>query len=588
MKLRFILCLAAFVFLEAGPALADQPLLLKGGKIYTANDRQPQAEAVLALDGRIAFVGSAAEAEKRAPGGVRVVDLRGRTVVPGLTDAHVHLAGVGFRELTFNLEGTASLAELQTRLRERAAHAPAGRWLTGRGWIESKWAPARFPTAADLDRAVSDVPVCLKRADGHAIVVNSLALRLARIDRSTPNPTGGEILRDPATGEATGMIIDNAMTLVERLIPGPTAEETAHAFAVGAAREVALGWTQIHEAGSDLDEVATLRRLAAEGSIKLRIYDAVSGPGPAADWLLAAGAQREADGGRFAARAIKLYADGALGSRGAALLEPYADAPEATGLIRNSEDRLMPVLVAALRRGIQIETHAIGDRGNRYVLDLYERAFAAVPADERAVREPRWRIEHAQVLAPADLPRFSRLGVIASMMPSHAISDLFFAPSRLGPARLTGAYAWRSLLDSGATVVGGSDAPVERGEPMVEFYAAVARRALNGFSDENWHREQRLSRMEALKLFTIWPAFASFQERERGSIEPGKVADFTVLSADIMEIPEAGILAAHCVMTIIGGEIVHAAKPWAADRTEREASAKQNVTSPHRLLSTNS
>ena len=294
--------------------------------------------------------------------------------------------------------------------------------------------------------------------------------------------------------------------------------------------------------------------------MKLRIYDAVSGPGPAADELLRTGAQREGDGSRFTARCIKLYADGALGSRGAALLEPYADAPGSTGLILNSEEKLMPVLVAALRRGVQVQTHAIGDRGNRYVLDLYEKAFAAVPPAERGVREPRWRIEHAQVISPADLPRFAKLGVIASMQPSHAIGDLYFAPARLGAARFGGAYAWRSLLDSGAVIIGGSDAPVERGEPMIEFYAAVARRALDGFSDANWHLEQRVTRAEALKMFTVAPAFASFQETERGTIEPGKQADFTVLSADIMTIPEPQILTTRCVMTIIGGEVVFAAK----------------------------
>jgi predicted amidohydrolase YtcJ len=270
--------------------------------------------------------------------------------------------------------------------------------------------------------------------------------------------------------------------------------------------------------------------------------------------------QQEGDGSRFTMRGIKLYVDGALGSRGAALLAPYADAPASTGLIVNTEEKLMPVLLAALRKGVQIETHAIGDRGNRYVLDLYEKAFAAVPVAERAVREPRWRVEHAQVIAPADIPRFAKLGVIASMQPSHAIGDLYFAPSRLGPERLKGAYAWRSLLDSGAVICGGSDAPVERGEPLIEFYAAVARQALDGFSNADWHREQRVTRAEALKIFTLAPAWASFQENERGSIAVGKAADFSVFDRDIMSVPEPEILKARCVMTIVGGEIVHEVK----------------------------
>ena len=549
----------ALFFASLAVARADV-LLLKNANLYTANDRQPRAEAVLVRDGRIVFVGAAIEAARLAPSEARVLDLNGRTLLPGLKDSHVHLLGVGAREESFNLEGTASLAELQARLRERVARTEQGKWVVGRGWIESKWSPPRFPTAAELDAVAPNHPVSLGRADGHALVANSLALKLAHIDRSTPNPAGGEILRDAATGEATGLLVDNAQVLVDHLIPSSSAAEMAHELEVGVARELSLGWTQVQVAGSDLGEVTALRQLVVAGKIKLRIYDAVRGSGPATDWLLAEGAQREGDGSRFTARAIKLYADGALGSRGAALLAPYADAPGSIGLMRNSEEKLFSVMVAALRRGLQIETHAIGDRGNRIVLDLYERAFATVPPAERAVREPRWRIEHAQVISPADIPRFAQLGVIASMQPSHAIGDLYFAPSRLGSQRLADAYAWRSLLEAGARLTGGTDAPVERGEPLIEFYAAVARQSLDGFSDSNWHREQRLSRAEALKMFTLWPAFAAFQENERGSIEVGKLADFSIFAADIMTIPEPEILKTHCVMTIIGGDVVYEAK----------------------------
>jgi predicted amidohydrolase YtcJ len=299
-----------------------------------------------------------------------------------------------------------------------------------------------------------------------------------------------------------------------------------------------------------------MRRLVSEGKSKLRLYVAGSGPGPAAEALLENGAAVREFDGRFSVSAIKCFVDGALGSRGAALLAPYADAPGTGGLILNSEDVLLPLFTRALRAGIQIETHAIGDRGNRLVLDWYEKAFAAVPATGRKVAEPRWRIEHAQILDAAEIPRFRKLGVIASMQPSHAIGDLYFAPSRLGAARLAGAYAWRSLIDAGALIAGGSDAPVERGEPMIEFYAAVARRALDGYSNDDWRREQRVTRAEALTMFTQWPAFASFEEAERGSIVAGKVADFTVLSADIMEVSEAEILTTECVMTVIGGEVV--------------------------------
>jgi len=246
--------------------------------------------------------------------------------------------------------------------------------------------------------------------------------------------------------------------------------------------------------------------------------------------------------------------DGALGSRGAALLQPYSDAPDTSGYLTQKEAELQPIFEEALRRGIQIETHAIGDRANRIILDLYEKAMKTVPAEERKIREPRWRVEHAQILSAPDLPRFAKLGVIASMQPSHAISDLFFAPSRLGMERLADAYAWQSLIKSGCIIAGGSDAPVERGEPMIEFYAAVSRKSVKGFSAEGWHSEQAVSREQALKMFTLWPAYAAFEENDKGSIEPGKLADFTVLSKDIMKIPEPEILKTRCFMTIVGGE----------------------------------
>lgn len=555
--------------------LAD--LLLLHGNLYTGETAQPRAEAIAVRAGRIVFVGAdAAVAAWRGPQ-TRVVDLAGRTLVPGLNDAHMHLAGVGFRELSFNLEGTRSLAELQDRLRARAKETPAGRWLVGSGWIETHWSPPVFPRAGDLDAVAADRPVVLTRADGHALVANTLALRLAGIDRTTPNPTGGQILRDPQTGEATGMLIDNAMTLVERLIPPPSEAEMEQALVIGAQREVALGWTGVQIAGHDHAEAELVRKLVAAGRIKLRIYDAVSGPGPeaaagvrtpgtaygegTAAWaLLRDGPVLGESAGRYTRRAVKLYIDGALGSRGAALLEPYADAPDSRGLVMQREGDVLPFLETALRRGVQIETHAIGDRGNRMMLDLYAKAFAAVPPAERAVAEPRWRIEHAQIISPADLPRFAQLGVIASMQPSHAIGDLYFAPSRLGSARLAGAYAWQSLLKSGAAFCAGSDAPVERGEPMIEFYAAVARRGLDGFANADWHPEQRLTREQALHALTLGAAYATFQEKERGSLAVGKWADFTVLSADIMRIPENEILRTRCLLTVVGGEIVHEAK----------------------------
>ncbi|HEX8773580.1 MAG TPA: amidohydrolase [Pyrinomonadaceae bacterium] len=539
----------------AGVEVAD--LVFVNGNIYTVSERQPRAEAIAVKGDRIIFVGSNRDVKRYEGKATRIVDLHGRTVVPGMTDSHNHLFGIGQREMTLNLEGTTSLEDLLSKVRARVERAKPGEWITGRGWIETHWKPPAFPTRQDLDRVAPNNPVLLRRADGHASVANSAALKLAGIDRNTPNPFGGEISKDKATGEPAGMLLDNAQGLVNRHIPPTTEAEAEQAVILGVKRSIELGWCEIQDAGGTFAEVALYRKLYGEGKIRLRIYKAVYGPTPDSQRLLSEGTSVGDYNGRFTLRTIKVVMDGALGSRGAALLEPYADAPETSGFLTAKPDELLPMFIEALRQGIQIETHAIGDRANRVTLDLYEKAFAAVPTAQRKVGEPRWRIEHAQIVNPADIPRFARLGVIPSMQPSHAIGDLFFAPSRLGLRRLEGAYAWQSLLKTGAIIAGGSDAPVERGEPMIEFYAAVARRDQKGFTGEGWHAEQAVSREQALRMFTIWAARAAFEEKTKGSIEVGKLADLTVLSADIMKIPEPEILKTRCMMTVIGGEIVY-------------------------------
>ena len=540
---------------------ANQPadLVLQNGNIYTVDERKPKAEAAAVKADRIVFVGSNRDVQKYIGKTTRVIDLKGRTVVPGLTDSHQHLSGVGFREMTLNLEGINSLEEFLAKVKERVGQAKAGEWITGRGWIETFWDPPVFPTRAQLDQVAPNNPVILTRADGHASVVNSKALQLANIDRNTPNPFGGEISKG-ADGEPNGMLIDTAQGLVRRHIPGTTPAEAERAVMLGVQRNIELGWTQIQDAGGSYAEAELFQKLYREGKIKLRIYKAVHGPGPSATQLLQAGPVIGAHGNRFTFRTIKVVSDGALGSRGAALMKPYSDAPNTTGLMTVKQEDLAPMLVLALEKGVQVETHAIGDRANRFTLDEYEKAFNTVAASRRKVAEPRWRIEHAQVLDPADIPRFAKLDVIASMQPSHAIGDLHFAPSRVGVGRLVGAYAWQSLIKSGAKIAGGSDAPVERGEPMIEFYAAVARKDQKGFQGEGWHPEQAVTRAQALKMFTIWPAFAAFEDKLRGSIEVGKLADFSIFSADIMKIPEAEILKTRNLMTIINGEVVYEAK----------------------------
>src|SRR5438132_10690451 len=458
------------------------------------------------------------------------------------------------------------------------AETERDKWITGRGWIETFWKPPQFPTRADLDKIAPDNPVFLTRADGHAAVANSAALKIAAVTRETANPFGGEILKDPKTGEPIGMLLDNAMDLVAKNIPPPSEAEREQALLIGIKREIELGWCEIQNAGSELSDQEIIRRAYAAGKVKLRMVNAAYGPGEAANELLKKGATLNAFDHRFTQRTIKVIFDGALGSRGASLLAPYSDKPDSSGFLTQKPEELRPMFEEALRHGIQVETHAIGDRANRLILDLYEAAFKAVPPEKRNVlvggassgepgvaelRPPklgdvRWRVEHAQILNEQDIPRFAKLGVIPSMQPSHAISDFFFAPSRLGMERLAGAYAWNRLIKSGAIICGGSDAPVERGEPMIEFYAAVARKSIKGESGEGWHPKQAVSREQALKMFTINAAYAAFEEADKGSIEVGKLADFTVLSADIMKIPAPEILKTRCEMTIIGGEIVYA------------------------------
>ncbi len=535
-------------------------LVFFNGNIYTANEKLPRAEAVAVKGDRIVFVGSNAAAKNYQGAKTRVVDLHGATMVPGMTDSHYHFLGVGEREMNLNLEGITNLEEFLAKVKARVDQAKPGEWVTGRGWIETFWKPPVFPTRWDLDKISPNNPVILGRADGHGAVANSVALKTGGVTKDTKDPFGGQILRDKQTGEPTGMLLDNAQSFVRRHVPQSAEGDTERAAILANNRSIQLGWTQIQDPGGSYGDVALYKKLYGEGKLKLRIYKAVYGPGPEAQRLLREGPIIEAFGSRFNLRTIKVVSDGALGSRGAALLAPYSDAPDSSGFLRVKEEDLLPMLQEALRKGIQVETHAIGDYANRFVLDEYEKALNAVPKSQRKIAEPRWRDEHAQIVNPTDIPRFAKLGIIPSMQPSHAIGDLHFAPSRLGMKRLEGAYAWNSFIKSGVIVPGGSDAPVERGEPMIEFYAAVARKDIRGFSGEGWHPEEKVTREQALKMLTIWPAYAAFEENLRGSIEVGKLADLTVLSADIMKIPELEILKTHCVMTVIGGEIVYEAK----------------------------
>jgi predicted amidohydrolase YtcJ len=535
------------------PEYAERVFL--GGTIHTGVAESSPVEAVAVSDGRIAAVGARAEIDPLIGPDTEVIDLQGAAMFPGFVDAHAHLIGIGLREMTLNLEGVGSIAELADIVASAAQETPEGETIYGRGWIETGWPEARFPARGDLDEVAPLHAVILERADGHAVVANTIALRKSNVAAETADPDGGRIERD-ANGEPTGMLIDNAASLVMALVGAPSEAQKREAFATGAGVYAAYGWTGLHNMSVDPADVALIEDEAGAGNIAIRVYNAADRAGYSA---IKAG-PRSSGNGRILTRAIKLYADGALGSRGAALAEPYADAAGTSGLLLMTEAGALPFFEQALRDGVQIATHAIGDRGNRLVLDWYEKAFAAVPPEERKIANPRWRVEHAQILDADDIARFKTLGVIASMQPSHAIGDLHFAPARLGEARLDGAYAWRSLLDAGARIAGGSDAPVERGDPLIEFYAAVARKDLKGFAGDNWRPNEKITRAEALALFTSAPAYASFQEADLGAIEAGKKADFTVFSKDIMTVPEAEILTAKPVMTVVDGAVV-----WRAD-----------------------
>ncbi len=519
-----------------------------GGTIYTGNGDETVEAVTVDSAGRIVAI-SPPMSQDWAEDEVTLINLDGAVMFPGFTDGHAHLLNIGQRELTLNLEGIASITELVTRIESELQGVPADQVLFGRGWIETGWPEGRMPNAADLDAVSPDNPVILARADGHALVANSAALAAAGIDDTTSDVEGGKIERD-ADGKATGILIDFAMGQVLALVSQPTEQDIVRAYTVGSANYSARGWTGVHNMSVDPAHASVMERLDLEGRLPLRVHNAFDEAG----FEIAAGRENETD--TITNRAVKLYMDGALGSRGALLIEPYSDRPDTSGLSLMEPGALAQLMTRAEGADVQLAIHAIGDLANRRILDEFEplRSLSQIVSPDYS--DNRWRIEHTQILHPEDIARVGSLGLIASMQPSHAIGDLKFAPDRLGRERLYGAYAWQSLLETGAIIVGGSDAPVEVGTPQIEFYAAVARKDLEGFSTEDWYPEEALTRAQALTLFTSAPAYAAFMEDDLGTIEVGKLADFTVFDRDIMTVPEDEILQAETVMTVVHGEIV--------------------------------
>jgi predicted amidohydrolase YtcJ len=537
---------------EDVPPLAASVTLVHGARLYTfdqGNTAVDTGAMAFSSEGEILAIGDDL-AIKELFANARRIDLSGRTVLPGLIDAHGHLYGLALSLSQANLVGTGSKAEVIERLQAFAGRLQPDEWLLGRGWDQNDWPEQDFPSRADLDAAFPKRPVWLRRIDGHAAWGNSQAL--AQADRDLTGewqPQGGLIHRD-ARGEPTGVFIDHAMGLIDEIVPPPSDELVDAALDLALDTMVSLGLTGVHDPGVDRGIIERYRRRIAAGRLPVRVYALVDGPGPTLDWLCKEGLLEDASG-FLAVRSVKLYADGALGSRGAALLSDYHDDPGNRGLLFSSDEGLEEHMRRALSCGLQLGIHAIGDRANRQALDAFERLLP-----QFADNPGRHRVEHAQILDPADIPRFARLGVIAAVQPTHATSDMYWAGERLGPERLGGAYAWRSLLQAGARLAFGSDFPVEEVNPMLGIHAAVTRQDLAAWPPGGWLPGERLTRSQAIRAFTLDAAFAAFMEDMVGSLEVGKRADFIVLERDVMNVPAEQIPVVRVLETWVDGRRV--------------------------------
>ncbi|MCI0452569.1 MAG: amidohydrolase [Candidatus Latescibacteria bacterium] len=540
----------------------EQPadLILANGVVRTfapvsdSSDANESVTALAILGDRIVYVGDDEGARAWRGEKTRWVDLAGRTVLPGLVDAHGHLSNLGRSLEDVQLVGTTSRADVLRRVKDMQARVPAGEWIHGRGWDQNDWSDSDFPTWRDLAGTEAN-PVYLGRVDGHALWLNRTALDACGITRATQDPPGGRIVRD-ARGEPTGILVDEAEKLLTSHVPVATGEELDRRLARAIQECNRLGLTGVHDAGTDPDVLASLRRLGERDALTINVYCMLDSDAPAfVRAFFETGPSTEFEG-RLVARAVKLRADGALGSRGAALLRPYDDDPGNVGLLVDPPDSLYAWTRDALRAGFQVCTHAIGDRGNRVTLDAYQRALAEVPSPDA-----RLRIEHVQVVDPLDLARFAPMGVIASMQPTHATSDMPWAAIRVGNDRLTGAYAWRTLIESGAILAFGSDFPVESVDPLWGIYAAVTRMDHDGHPTGGWMPEQLVSAREAVRAFTYGAAFAAFDGQGAGTIEAGKRADLTVLDRDVLAIPPREILETRATMTIVRGRVVYEGSP---------------------------
>lgn len=543
--LRRIHLLILFTLLSTVPCFADSAIHNVDG--YTSTNDGIRVFSVLVFDsqGRIVATGGD-ELLEGVPEEGRI-DGDGGTVLPGLTDAHAHIYNLGLLTSSLDLTGTGSLQEAIGRIDEYARQRSAG-WILGRGWNQVLWPVSKFPRAVDIDTVVPDRPVWLRRIDGHAGWANSKALELAGIDDTTPDPIGGKIIRDD-NGKATGVLVDKAMTIVDRKVPAPDRQTIRAAYRFAIDKLVALGMTGVHDAGISKTDAEIYMSMADDAELDIRVYAMLSDAGANLDAFPEPLWQYGND--HLDIASVKLYADGALGSRGAALIDPYDDDPENRGLPFWTQDALDGFVQKANAKGFQVGIHAIGDLGNRMALNAFDKAQGG------KISPLRNRVEHAQIIALDDIPRFAELGVIASMQPTHATSDMNMAEDRIGPERIKGGYAWRRLLDAGAVMASGSDFPVELPNPFLGLYAAVTRQDRAGLPQDGWYPDQALSREEALHSFTLAAAYAAHQEDRLGSLEPGKWADFIIIDRDYFQIPVSEIDDIRVLQTWVGGKLIY-------------------------------
>jgi predicted amidohydrolase YtcJ len=551
---------------RAAQITSPADLVLRNGRIVTVDDKTPEAEALAARGGKIVAVGSNTDIAKYVGPSTQVLDLAGQFAMPGFIEGHGHFTGIGESKLGLELMSTKSWDEIVAMVADAVKKAKPGQWIVGRGWHQDKWSSRPtpnvegFPTHASLDRVSPDNPVVLTHASGHGSFVNAKAMALSNVTRATPNPPGGEIVKD-ASGDPIGFLRESASGLVRRDTgePRPTPAETEardrQVLALADQESISKGITSFEDAGEPFGTIDLMKKMIDEGKMRVRLWVMAR----TSNAVLAQNLDKYRVIGygnnMLTVRAIKVQLDGALGSRGAWLLEPYTDKPDSTGLNTTPLESVRQTAQLAIDHNYQFCIHAIGDRANREVLNVYEEAFKKAGKNGKDLR---WRIEHAQHLSPADIPRFGQLGVIASMQAVHCTSDASWVPDRLGDKRSEeGAYVWQKLMKTGAVVTNGTDAPVEDVNPLPSYYAAVTRKLPNG---KVFYPDQRMSRMEALRSYTIQNAFAAFEEDVKGSLTVGKLADVTVLSKDITKVPEEEIKTAKVMYTIIGGKIVYQAK----------------------------